>query len=422
MKIYTYDPARHRSPNLRSSRSDLPPLSPGTSWVRFGRETLLYADDDASAEPGGVPPSSRGARMPSRQVDATREQLHVVVQHGRLFQQHHPDVPVLHDRGRFLLVQVDPEQARRLQAEGETCYGLMPLARDQVVFEEPDRAAARAPTPFIQALANNLTRASVEASLTKLVSFGTRHSTSAGHAAAVTFAKGQLDAMGYATRLQDVAVGAGTSRNVIADKPGLGPAPRRVVIVTAHLDSINLAGGPSAPAPGADDNASGSAGVLEIARALKDHRGVHDVRFILFGGEEQGLFGSKHYIATLPAAERSTIEAVVNMDMVGSLNSPSRSVLLEGAPLSQALIDKLSEAASTYTQLTVEISLHPFASDHVPFIGKGVPAVLTIEGADNTNDTVHSAEDKLEKIDYDLLLDILRMNVGFVAGAVGLAS
>ena len=105
MKIYTYEPAQHRSPNARSSRSDLPPLSPGTSWVRFGQETLLYGDDDASGEAGTVAPSSRGARMPSRQVNATREQLHVVVQHGRLFQQHHPEVPVLHDRGRFLLVQ-----------------------------------------------------------------------------------------------------------------------------------------------------------------------------------------------------------------------------------------------------------------------------------------------------------------------------
>ena len=179
--------------------------------------------------------------------------------------------------------------------------------------------------------------------------------------------------MGYVTRLQELQVGAGTTRNVIADRPGSGPAPHRVVIVTAHLDSINLAGGPSAPAPGADDNASGSAGVLEIARAFKNHRGVHDLRFILFGGEEQGLFGSKHYVATLTAAERSTIEAVVNMDMIGSLNSPSRSVLLEGAALSQALIDKLSEAAATYSQLTVETSLNPFASDHVPFIDERRP-------------------------------------------------
>jgi Zn-dependent M28 family amino/carboxypeptidase len=63
-----------------------------------------------------------------------------------------------------------------------------------------------------------------------------------------------------------------------------GQEARGVVLVVAHLDSINIAGGPSANAPGADDNGSGSVGVLEIARALKNHTGTEDLRFILFGG------------------------------------------------------------------------------------------------------------------------------------------
>ena len=104
--------------------------------------------------------------------------------------------------------------------------------------------------------------------------------------------------MSYQTRSQVVKVGAGRSRNIIADKPGEEGGARDVVIATAHLDSINCRGGPSAPAPGADDNGSGSAGVLEIARVFQDHRGKHDLRLILFGGEEQGLFGSKRYVAS----------------------------------------------------------------------------------------------------------------------------
>ena len=55
----------------------------------------------------------------------------------------------------------------------------------------------------------------------------------------------------------------------------------------------------------------------------------------------------------------------------------------------------------------------------MPFIDKGVPAVLTIEGADNTNHAVHSAADTIDDINYDLLLDILRMNVAFVAETIG---
>ena len=227
--------------------------------------------------------------------------------------------------------------------------------------------------------------------------------------------------MNYKTRLQKVEVNGGASRNIIADKIGSGSGPRAVVIVTAHLDSINLAGGASAPAPGADDNGTGSAGLLEIARAFENHRSVDDLRLILFGGEEQGLFGSKRYVASLSASERARIRAVVNMDMIGALNSPSRSVLLEGAPLSQTVINKLSQAATDYTGLTIETSLNPFASDHVPFINGGIPAVLTIEGADNANGDIHSARDTIEKINYDLALEILRLNIGFVAGEIGQA-
>jgi hypothetical protein len=55
----------------------------------------------------------------------------------------------------------------------------------------------------------------------------------------------------------------------------------------------------------------------------------------------------------------------------------------------------------------------------VPFIQQGIPAVLTIEGADSTNDTVHTVADTSNRINYDLMLEILKMNVAFVATAIG---
>ena len=67
----------------------------------------------------------------------------------------------------------------------------------------------------------------------------------------------------------------------------------------------------------------------------------------------------------------------------------------------------------------LETSLHPFASDHVPFIEAGIPATLTIEGADNANSHVHSADDTIDRINYDLALEILRMNVAYVGQLVG---
>jgi Zn-dependent M28 family amino/carboxypeptidase len=371
--------------------------------IQFGRESIAFGEE-----------ASRSAA-----AAAPREQLHVVVQNGRLFQQHHPDVPVLHDRGRFLLVQLDAKQARALSKGNETCFGIMPAADVPVVFEEPVARAARAPAAFAQTLVDRAKRESIEITLKQLVAFGTRHSLSEGFAKAATAMRQQLKDLGYVTRTQTVPVSGKNSQNVIADRAGSGSGKRNVILATAHLDSINIQGGPAAPAPGADDNGSGSAGLLEIARVFHDHPGTHDLRLILFGGEEEGLFGSKRYVASLTAAERKRITGVVNMDMIATRNASPSSVLLEGAQLSQSVIDKLASSAQTFTQLKVEVSLHPFASDHVPFIDAKVPAVLTIEGADNANSNIHSARDTIEKIDFDLALEIVRMNVGFIAGELG---
>jgi hypothetical protein len=290
---------------------------------------------------------------------------------------------------------------------------------DEATFDVREPTAARTtPVTWIQDLVDKVARSSLEADLTHLVSFPTRHSTSPHYAEAETWARDQLEAMNYETRTQDITLNGSASRNIIAEKPGSGT--RNIVLVTAHLDSINRHGGPAASAPGADDNGSGSAGLLEMARAFRDHRGMHDLRFVLFGGEEQGLFGSTQYVAGLSASERARIQAVINMDMIGTLNSPApSSVLLEGASLSQSVIDGLNEAAATYTQLTVQTSLQAANSDHVPFIRAGLPAVLTIEGADHTNSTIHSDQDIIDRINYGLALEILRMNVAFIASRLG---
>jgi Zn-dependent M28 family amino/carboxypeptidase len=96
--------------------------------------------------------------------------------------------------------------------------------------------------------------------------------------------------------------------------------------------------------------------------------------------------------------------------------------MLEGAPISRAIMDELASAAATYASLTVQTSLNPFASDHVPFINALMPAVLTIEGSDSANGNVHSADDTLAHVDYELALSILRMNVAAAASLLGMAA
>jgi Peptidase family M28 len=409
MKLAKY----YLEPNNRSTQLNTA-ASLGASWVQFGNELLIYADGDQWESLVGR------SDLPLQENLATinRKNMHVVVQKGRLFQQKHPEVPVITDHGRFLLIDIDPDRAQQLQTGDIPCYTILPLEDNQVVFDISTtiNIASRETVSQTQQLVNKVSRSSFEADLTHLVSYPTRLSTSQYYADAANWVVAQLQEMNYDTQLQNITINSDKSQNVIADKQGVFVGARDLILVTAHLDSINLDdNSPMAIAPGADDNGSGSAGVLQIARVFQSYANVHDLRFVFFGGEEQGLFGSKQYVDSLSVQEQKRIRAVVNMDMIGSLNGDVPTVLLEGAPLSQSVIDGLATAAETYTKLTVQTSIQPFASDHVSFIDKGIPAVLTIEGADGENESEHSSRDTIDRINYDLALEILRMNIAFIA-------
>ena len=386
---------------------------PGTvRRVRFGDEVFEW-DESATARTG----------RPA-----------LVTQVGRSFQQQHPDVPVLLDHGRHLVVTLPdlelphvplPEggtQGAEVDA-GHPDWRVTPLPGDGAVVVHRPAAAARAPDAVTTELLAALSQNSFAETLAFLAGLPTRHSLSAGFRQAADHVAALLTDRGFAVSRPAITVGSGSSSNVVADRPGSGGGARGVVVLTAHLDSVNLAGGPSGAAPGADDNGSGSAGVLEMARVLSARPWRHDLRVVLFGGEEQGLHGSRQYVAGLPAAERARIRAVLNLDMVGSLNTAAPTVLLEGAPRSAALINDLAAAATGWTELTVETSLNPFASDHVPFLDAGIPAVLSIEGADSANGDIHSERDVLATVDPALAMQILRMDlaalIGWLEPAVG---
>jgi Zn-dependent M28 family amino/carboxypeptidase len=257
-----------------------------------------------------------------------------------------------------------------------------------------------------------------------LVSFRTRFSTSSNYAEAATWAMNRLRDLGYDdAKMVPVRVNGGSSFNVVASKPGkLSTGP--LIIVTAHLDSINIPGGPTADAPGADDNGSGCAGLLEIARVLSRHDYVHELRFALFGGEEQDLFGSYKYVEQLSDDDYARLckGAAINMDMIATVNNtPRPTVLLETAPRWAPVIRRLEEAASTYAQLEVQLDFKPYSmSDHYPFTKDELPGVLTIEGASRANKNIHKIDDDISHINSDLMIRILRMNIAFVAESLGI--
>lgn len=387
--------AEHQAGLLRSSAAW------SGQWARIGGRTVVWAED------GQLGPLTASA-MPA-------DGLGLVTQVGAAFLREHPEVQVLLEAGRHLVVDLGSWRGPS-SAEGHD-WALAPMPPGEVVVGMPAQVAAPA-DPAVSEVLERIDPDRVAADLDRLVGFGTRHSLSEGFAQAAAWAAEQLEAAGFEVRQPVVQVGSGESRNVVGELPGTGPEPRSVVVIGAHLDSVNLAGGPDAPAPGADDNASGSAGSVELARVIAATERAHDVRVILFGGEEQGLFGSSQYVAGLSAEQRTRVRGVVVMDMIGTQSGPA-SVLLEGAPSSVHLIDDLAAAAATYTTLGVTTSLRPFASDHVPFLRAGVPAVLTIEGNDSANQQIHTDRDTLDHVSVPFLAQILRMNAATALGWLG---
>jgi Peptidase family M28 len=393
----------------RAGRHAVAPSPP----IVFGREAVFIdplEDADAATPPFA---SARRALQPGRVLVA-------VVQKGRLFERAHPDVTVVRRRGRFLLIEIGPDHPALTHRADEPCYALYRVEPGTEVFRDlgpgdlqPARDAA------VAAVVERLSIATFRDVLEQLVGLRTRLSSSEFYRSAAAACRDRLEALGYAAALQAFPLGSGESSNVVtATTEGAGPA---AVLVVAHLDSINHDDGPEADAPGADDNGSGSAGVIAMAEALQTVREQIPIRFVLFGGEEQGLHGSRNFVGSLSEEERVALRAIINMDMIANLNTlPDGSsvppgVLLEGADVSSEVIDGLAVQAATYTDLSVQISLNPFASDHLPFIEAGLPGVLTIEGADHANDRIHTAADTLDHIDLSLACQILRMNTAYVA-------
>lgn len=213
---------------------------------------------------------------------------------------------------------------------------------------------------------------------------GPREATSAAFHRAADWVEERFAELGFETTQVDVPVPAGdpsyrpewgtvvepgTSANVIAEPAGFDPAEPHVVI-GAHLDTVGVS-------PGAEDNASGVAAVLELARLAVEHPPPVPVRFIAFGAEEprgsgdaMHHFGSQQYVRELSDEQRSALIAMVSLDRVGV---PAAEVpVCTGGTGTTDVRDALVAAAD---DAGVEARrCENRASDHWSFEKAGIPA------------------------------------------------
>ncbi|MCA9105619.1 MAG: M20/M25/M40 family metallo-hydrolase [Planctomycetales bacterium] len=200
-----------------------------------------------------------------------------------------------------------------------------------------------------------------------------------------------------------MAVDTVMTNNVIAVIEGEGPLADETIIVGAHYDHLGMGGfGSRTPDRtevhnGADDNATGTAAVLELARrfANSDKKPARRIVFIAFSGEERGLVGSAHYVAH-PSIPLGNIVAMVNFDMIGWLRNDALTIY--GAA-SGSSFSEVIEAASGDTGLDLKPIDSGFAgSDHLPFVSKEIPALFLHTGL---TDTYHTPDDDFETINVE---------------------
>jgi aminopeptidase YwaD len=170
-----------------------------------------------------------------------------------------------------------------------------------------------------------------------------------------------------------------TTWNIIGTKPGTRD-PHRVLVVGAHRDTVE-------GAPGANDNSSGVAVALEVANVLQHVPLALTVRFVFFGAEEEGLYGSDYYVHHMGPDH---VIGMVNLDMEG---------VGERVQLArhQGPDDLVRAAARLADQLGIRVTVAPSAgSDHVHFERVGVPVVFVFRPDDPYFDTPKDTADRVD--------------------------
>ena len=292
---------------------------------------------------------------------------------------------------------------------------------------------------MIDTLVDSISAANIEAHIDALANEIGPRDTPATQSDAADYIADQLMRFGYTVTLDPVD----SSENVIAKLPGQ-LNPDKTFVIGAHFDTVS-------GSPGADDNASGVAGMLEIARVLKDVQPDFSIEFVGFALEERGPLGNVHrgsrqYVQSAAAQDRDLI-GMISLEMIGYFSNeansqtpffnspPCLAVSEEGrtigdfiAPIgndnSATLLKMFQQAAARYVpdllvltgQVTGNGSCFPDTrrSDHAPFWDEGYQALMITDMANFRNPNYHQPSDTLETINFDFARQVTQATLATV--------
>lgn len=262
---------------------------------------------------------------------------------------------------------------------------------------------------YYQSIVDNIDFEILNQNLETHVGFGSKQPGTDALVNSFNWLKNSYENWGYTDIAIDTfAYNGHECYNLIVTKTGV-KYPDEYLIVDGHYDTRN--------GPGANDNGTGTAIVLECARLLKELDTDYSIRFIHFSAEEVGLIGSRHYVDQVVVPEDHNIKLVFNIDAVGGVNGMVNDIIVceqdesyphENDLASSQYTDTLAVLMEMYSELNTEIN-YAYATDYVPFMEEG----YIITGLYEYNETpyAHSPNDVIENMDLDYFHEVAKGSI-----------
>ncbi len=296
------------------------------------------------------------------------------------------------------------------------CLGLLPLLVGST-FAQTD--------PLIEEMVAAVSQTRLTSSVQTLQDFQTRHTYTQANTDAGNWLFDQFAALGITVEFHSFSMSGNTEVNVIARIEG-STLPDEIVAISGHFDSTSNQ--PTSNAPGADDDASAIAAILEAALIFRDYRFERTIEFMCFNGEEQGRRGSAAIATDYNAADKN-LYAVVNNDMIGYWPTGwSRDLDVAYEPISEWLADRVIAASDAY--VGIPIDKHPSGvchDDHYAFTQQGISAITNMDcwqahnggqGGESTPH-YHRTTDTLSTLNMPCMTQAVQVNIAAVADLAG---
>jgi len=324
---------------------------------------------------------------------------------------------------RSTLVRMSEQEALQSKSQG---FEMRRLHAHSLQIEEPlEQFSIPRHDTLVQQMVQAVSLDSLLTTLRHLQNYRTRYTYSRKCDTAAWWIHDRLQVYGLPTVYDIYLAGAqrDTSYNVIATITGQ-VRPESIVIICGHFDSYSNT--PYTIAPGADDNGTGTAVLIEAARILSNYQFRYTIKFIAFSGEEQWMLGSYHWIDSVAVPQQLKIAGVYNFDMIAYTAYDSTRMYVNRNTASTSLA-VLAESANV--QYNIGLNLINYldedcAGDNTPFWEHGYKAVFALEDTEwgiwnGSNPHYHTTHDTIGILRLGQVLRGARLGVACIAAMAG---